>query len=57
LFQQRIHQQYEKMEDVYNFHVVDATRTVEEQQQEVRQIIQSRLDLPRFKKRARVVAT
>jgi dTMP kinase len=55
LFQQRIHQQYEKMEDVYNFHVVDATRTVEEQQQEVREIIQSRLDLPRFKKRARVV--
>jgi len=54
LFQQRIHQQYESMEEPYHFHVMDATRTVEEQQHNVREIIQSHLDLPRFKKWARV---
>lgn len=52
-FQQRIHQQYESMEETYHFHVINATRTVEEQQQEVRELIQARLDLPRFKKRVR----
>ncbi len=54
LFQQRIHEQYESMEETYRFHVMDATRTVEEQQQKVREIIQTQLDLPRFKKWARV---
>jgi dTMP kinase len=54
MFQQRIHRQYETMEDIYHFHVVDATQTVEEQQQEVRENILAQLDLPRFKKHARI---
>jgi dTMP kinase len=53
LFQERIHQHYEKMENEYNFWVIDATRTVEQQQKEVREMIASRIDLPRFKKRSR----
>jgi dTMP kinase len=54
LFQERIHQHYEKMEDKYNFYVIDATRSVEAQQQEVREAIDARIDLPRFKKVSRV---
>jgi hypothetical protein len=42
------------MEDIYHFRVVDATKTVEEQQQEVRDNILAQLDLPRFKKHARI---
>jgi len=53
LFQRRIHEQYESMEETYRFHVIDATGTVEEQQQEVREIVKAQIDLPRFKKRAR----
>jgi dTMP kinase len=54
LFQDRINQQYESMENADNFHVIDATRAVEDQQQEVREIILSQIDLPHFKKRVRI---
>lgn len=50
-FQERILEQYLSMEHQYHFHVIDATRSIEEQQREVREIVGSRLDLPAFKKR------
>ncbi len=52
LFQARILQQYAALEQKFHFYVVNATRSVEEQQREVREVISSRLDLPAYKKRA-----
>jgi len=51
LFQARILQQYAALEQQYHFHVINATRNIEEQQRDVREIITARLDLPAFKKR------
>jgi len=51
IFQARILQQYAALEQKYHFHVINATRSVEEQQREVREIIGARLDLPSFKRR------
>jgi dTMP kinase len=47
LFQARILAEYEKLVDEYGLTVMDATLPVEEQQLELRERIQSDLDLPR----------
>jgi dTMP kinase len=54
IFQGRVMEQYLKMVDEFRFTVMDATRTIPEQQQRVREIISERIDLPRFRTRARV---
>lgn len=48
LFQGRIRQMYEQMIDEFGLTVIDATRSIEEQQNEVRSIVERELhDLPR----------
>ena len=45
--------EYNQMTDEFNFQVIDATQHVETQQEQVREIIQQRIDLPRFRWRSR----
>jgi dTMP kinase len=49
IFQGKINEQYEKLTDEYNFVVIDATRSIEEQQRQVRKIVSERIDLARFR--------
>lgn len=49
IFQGRILNQYLRMIKPYNFIVVDASRTIEKQQKEVRRIVAEKIDLPAFK--------
>jgi dTMP kinase len=53
LFQGRIKDEYARLADEYKFTVMDASRTIEEQQQLVRSIVSDRLDLPHFLRRGR----
>jgi len=53
IFQGRIQDEYNQMIDEFNFQVIDATQHVESQQEQVREIIQQRIDLPRFRWRSR----
>ena len=53
LFQQIVKEQYDKLAKEYNFTVIDATRTIPEQQEKVRDIVNKNLDLSNFKLRAR----
>ena len=48
LFQGRIHDQYCTMEDEFKFVVMDATEAIEKQQEKMRKIIGSKIDLPKF---------
>jgi dTMP kinase len=49
IFQGMILDQYEKMIDEFGFTVIDATRSIEEQQNEVRAIVERELhDLPKY---------
>ena len=43
LFQQRILREYEGMAEETGFHVIDATRTIQEQQRQVRDIVMDRI--------------
>ncbi len=52
LFQERIYKAYLDMKDEFGFTVIDAKRSVEEQQAELRKIISERIDLNRYKARA-----
>ena len=53
IFQGRVMEQYLEMVDEFGFTVMDATRTIPDQQHHVREIISERIDLPRFRTRAR----
>lgn len=53
LFQGKILGEYKRMLEEFNFTVIDATDSVENQQMKVRQIIEERIDLPRFSVRGR----
>jgi len=48
IFQGRIKEHYDDMVDEFDFSVVDATRNVHTQQEEVRRIISERIDLSHF---------
>jgi dTMP kinase len=49
IFQGMIMQEYDRMTGPHGFHVIDATRTIEEQQAEMRRIVAESIDLKRFK--------
>ena len=49
MFQSRISMEYERMRDKFGFEVMDAGRTIPEQQEEVRGIIRRKIDLRPFK--------
>lgn len=53
LFQERISQEYEKMVDEFGFKVIDATRPINVQQEEVRRIITENIDLAAYRWRVR----
>lgn len=53
LFQGKILQEYRRMLEEFDFVNVDATESVETQQTKVRQVIEERIDLPRFRIRGR----
>jgi dTMP kinase len=56
LFQSRIKDAYARLAQEYRFTVLDASQTIEEQQQLVRSIVASHLDLARFVRRGQVHA-
>ncbi len=49
LFQERVQAQYLSMVEEFGFTVVDATRPIEVQQEEIRHIVEERIDLARFR--------
>ncbi|MBI2061080.1 MAG: dTMP kinase [Nitrospirae bacterium] len=49
IFQSRIHDAYVSMEKEFGFVVIDATQPVEKQQQQMRQIVQKRIALDRYR--------
>lgn len=49
VFQGRINGEYEKMLKEFQFSAIDATQSVENQQTEVRRIIEEQIDLPMFR--------
>lgn len=51
-FQGKILREYKSMLDEFHFVIIDATESVENQQMKVRQIIEERIDLPRFRVRS-----
>lgn len=53
LFQGKINNNYRKMVKKYGFTVMDATRSIEQQQEEVRKIVARKIDLTAFKWKAR----
>lgn len=50
LFQGRIHQAYGSLSDELNFNVIDATQTIEHQQQLLRRVVSEAIDLSMFRK-------
>ncbi|NOZ27162.1 MAG: dTMP kinase [Chloroflexi bacterium] len=53
LFQDRVQAQYLSMVEKFDFTVIDAARPIEEQQEEVRQVVEEKIDLARFRWRTR----
>lgn len=51
LFQGRIYDEYLAMKDRFNFVEVDGSASIEEQQQRVRELIATSIDLPRYRLR------
>jgi dTMP kinase len=49
IFQGKIYQEYRQMADEYNFVRIDATQPPDVQQMKVRQIVESTIDLPRYR--------
>lgn len=49
IFQGRIHEEYLRISEEYGFQMVDATRSIEEQQEEVRRTVQEKVDLARYR--------
>ena len=54
LFQERIYQEYLAMRDEFGFVTIDGTGPIEDQQEQVRDIVARRFDLPRFRWRTQV---
>jgi dTMP kinase len=54
LFQGRIKEEYSRLAEEYRFTVVDASRSIEAQQQLVRSIVADRIDLAHFVRRGRI---
>lgn len=54
IFQGQIRDEYARLADEYGFTVVDATQTIEAQQQQVRAIVVDHVDLSRFVRRTRL---
>jgi dTMP kinase len=54
MFQSRIKEEYARLADEYKFTVMDASRTIEEQQQMVRSIVAHRVDLAHFVRRGQI---
>ncbi len=52
MFQGRVAEEYEKLSTEFDFTVMDATKNVHRQQQDVREIITERVDLARYHSRA-----
>ncbi len=55
IFQGRINKAYESMVEPFDFTVINSNRAIDVMQQEVRQIVRERIDLPAFKLRSKVV--
>lgn len=53
LFQGRIKDEYGRLAEEYGFTMMDATRSIEVQQQHMRSIVSSKIDLARFARRSR----
>ena len=53
IFQGRINDAYQQMVDEFQFTVIDASQPADTQQQQVRQLVKERIDLPAFKWRVR----
>ena len=51
IFQGHVMEQYERMADEFGFTAVEATRSIHEQQEEVRRIFRQHIDLARFRQR------
>lgn len=56
LFQGRIKQEYSRLAEEYHFTVMDASKTIETQQNLIRSIVSDRLDLARFVRRSKAGA-
>jgi dTMP kinase len=52
LFQERIDSAYREMADEFGFITIDATRAVEQQQEEFRRIVAQTIDLPHYRRQA-----
>ena len=53
IFQGRVKEQYDVMAEEFGFTVIDARKHIHVQQKEVRELIEEKIDLPRFKLRVR----
>ena len=53
IFQGRVKEQYDAMAEEFGFTVIDARKHIHVQQERVRQMIEEKIDLPRFKLRVR----
>lgn len=53
VFQGRVKEQYDAMADEFGFTVVDASKSIHEQQENVRSIIGEKINLPRFRQRVK----
>jgi len=51
IFQGKIYDEYLAMKERFNFTEIDGSATIELQQEQVRELIASRLDLPRFRRK------
>jgi dTMP kinase len=49
IFQGHVYEEYIKMVDEFGFTVLDASRTPEEEQKEMRSLVQKKIDLARYK--------
>ena len=54
LFQGRIKEEYSRLAEEYHFTVMDASWPIEAQQQQVRSIVEDRLDLPHFVRKGKI---
>ena len=53
LFQKKIFNEYERIVREYNFEIIDASLSINEQQERIRKIVQEKLDLPCFRQRGK----
>src|SRR5512138_1715574 len=51
IFQGQIYDEYLSMKERFNFVEIDGSATIEQQQEQVRELIASKLDLPRFRRK------